>query len=452
MSQGHSHFELLDELKKPGCPVCALVIKDSRRYLDHLMYESVLDVSMRMELTKSFGFCNWHTWQLPSLPEICSPGTGYSIFAFDLLRRFDHLARALRDEAPKKRTLKSFLGKARQKLFGRIKERTCPACRHVAQFQEYHLNELADAVQDQEFLDDYKASRGICLPHFFLLQENFSTHPSFPLLLDLQIAKSRSLRDALEEFSRKQDYRFRDEINAEESRAWKVALEFITGKRGVFPNEMGNDLLKRSRNKTYDVNLQALTQSDKLTLGELADEIKKAKETVFYVRQSLPMDLFDLLNEIAAPDRRDTIEIVVEDPADLAQLRKLYSAGFPLFYGFGLPPKPIVFLGADRAFFLETGQRNQRSSLRLLKEPREIYYRLLWRRFGSAILLRGSIKETDLKKDLFSLAVENEKELWCRIKGPEARGLLEPAAIVEVFAWERWGSQMLQVIEVKRTR
>jgi hypothetical protein len=449
MSQGHSHFELLEELQKPGCAVCALVIKDSRRYLDHLLYESVLDVPMRMELMESFGFCNWHTWQLPSLPEICSPSTGYSIFASDLLRKFDHLAHAFRDEAPRKRTLKSLLRKAPQRLLSRIKERFCPACLHVAQFQEYHLKELADAVQNHEFLDAYKASRGICLPHFFLLQENFSTHPSFPLLLDLQIAKSRSLRNTLEEFSRKQDYRFRDEISPEESRAWKVALEFITGKHGVFPNEMGNDLPKRSRTKTDDANLQALRRSDKLTLGELADEIKKAKETVFYVRQTLPVDLFDLLNEIAARDFRAAIEIVVEDPADLAQLRKLYLAGFSLFYGFGLPPKPIVFLGADRGFFLEIGQSNKRPSLLLLKEPREIYYRLLWRRFGSAILLRGSIKETDLRNDMFCLAAEGGRELWCRVKDPQARNVLESAAAVEIFAWERWGSGVLQVIELK---
>jgi hypothetical protein len=274
------------------------------------------------------------------------------------------------------------------------------------------------------------------------------THPSFPLLQDLQIAKSRSLRGTLEEFIRKQNYRFCDDIASDEARAWKVAMEILTGRRGVFPNEMGNDLPKISRTKTDDANLKTVT-SDKLTLGELADEIKKAKETVFYVRQTFPRDLFELLNEPAARDCRAAIEIVVEDPADLEQLRKLYLAGFSLFYGFGLPPKPIVFLGADRGFFLETGQSNQRSSLQLLKGPREIYYRLLWRRFGSAILLRGSIRETDLKNDLFSLAEDGGRELWFRVRDPQARNVLESAAAVEVFAWERWGSGVLQVIDLK---
>lgn len=448
MSQGHSHFELLEELQKPGCAVCALVIKDSRRYLDHLLYESVLDLPMRMEFMESFGFCNWHTWQLPSLPEICSPSTGYSIFASDLLRKFDHLAHAFRGEAPRKRTLKSFLRKAPQRLLSQIKGRSCPACRHVAQFQEYHLKELADALQDQEFLDAYKASRGICLPHFFLLQENFSTHPSFPPLLDLQIAKSRSLRNTLEEFSRKQDYRFRDEITPEETRAWKVALEFITGKRGVFTNEMGNDLLKRSRTKTDEATLPALMQSDRLTVRDLADEIKNTKETAFYIKRPLAPNLFELLRELVGNEPHPTIEIATEDITDIEHLRALYCAGLAVFYAFGLPPKTIVFLGPDRGFLLDEDRGDLPQTLRHLKNPKELYFKLLWRRFGSAVLLRGVVREMDLQHDMFCLATEGGREVWCRFKDPTAANVLQPAAQVEVFAWERWGSQVLQVLRL----
>jgi hypothetical protein len=91
MNKDRSYFVFLEALEKPGCPICHLVVDDSRGYLDSLMYERVLDVPTRLGLMDSFGFCNWHTWQIPALPPICAPTVGFSIFASDLLRKFDLL-------------------------------------------------------------------------------------------------------------------------------------------------------------------------------------------------------------------------------------------------------------------------------------------------------------------------------------------------------------------------
>jgi hypothetical protein len=49
MTNGHSYFVLLEELKQPGCPICSLFIKDSQSYLDTLLYENVLDVPTRLK-------------------------------------------------------------------------------------------------------------------------------------------------------------------------------------------------------------------------------------------------------------------------------------------------------------------------------------------------------------------------------------------------------------------
>lgn len=144
MDKGHSYFELLDALKESGCPICRLVQKDSRRYLDHLMYESVLDVPTRMQLMGSFGLCSWHAWQLPSLPPICSPDTGFSIFASDLLRKFSLLAVAITEGSHQKRGLKSFFRKKASQFLSKIKAQACPACLHVGRFESYHLKELAE--------------------------------------------------------------------------------------------------------------------------------------------------------------------------------------------------------------------------------------------------------------------------------------------------------------------
>jgi Family of unknown function (DUF6062) len=233
MNKGHSYFVLLEEFKLPGCPICSLAIKDGQSYLDSLLYESVLDVPVRLKLMDSFGFCNRHAWQIPKLPAICSPAAGFAIFASDLLRKFNLLVGA-RTQEPRKKSIWRFLFRqGSQKLSLQMKARVCPACNHIAEFEAFHLKDLLDSITEKEFLEAFKASQGICLPHLFLVEAKYSNHPNFPLLLQLQLDKSRSLRERLEEFIRKQDRRFQQEITADEAKAWRVAMEFLVGKPGI---------------------------------------------------------------------------------------------------------------------------------------------------------------------------------------------------------------------------
>jgi len=446
MNKGHSYFELLDALKESGCPICRLVQKDSRRYLDHLMYESVLDVPTRIQLMGSFGLCSWHAWQLPSLPPVCSPDTGFSIFASDLLRKFNLLAVAITEGSHQKRGLKSFFRKKASQFLSKIKAQACPACLHVGKFESYHLKELADSIEEEEFLQAYRASQGICLPHFFLLQESCSNYPNFPLLLELQLAKSQSLRGTLEEFIRKQDYRFQHEITSEEAKAWRVAMEFLAGKPGVFANEMGHGLLQgpRAERISPDKTYLSLASFDRLTFRELIDEMRTAKEITSYLKQPLPADLFKNLKELVRQEH-PTIEIVVEDFGDIGYLQNLHAAGFSLFYGLGLPAKTIVFLGRKRGFLIEDAELSSARVLRPLKHAEDLYFSLLWRRFGHAVLLSGLVKGVDIKSSLFCLAVEGKREYWCRFKDEAPRA----GAEIQLFGWEKWNSRILDVLDVR---
>ncbi|MFQ5683064.1 MAG: DUF6062 family protein [Candidatus Binatia bacterium] len=244
MEKGHAYFELIDVLKQAGCPVCNLLIKDSRSYLEHLLYESVLDVPTRMELQESFGLCNWHSWQLPRLPYVCSPDTGFAIFAIDLLRNFNHIAETMEKRCRKQRRRKWLLRKLSNRFLPRLKKKACPACRYVRQFEAYHLKNIVAFLREEEFLQVYRVCEGLCLPHFFLLEQNHSTHPKFCLLLELQRTKVDALRKTLEEFIRKQDYRLRHEITAGETKAWRIAMGLLNGRPGTFTNELGHNLMQ----------------------------------------------------------------------------------------------------------------------------------------------------------------------------------------------------------------
>src|SRR5262249_39640274 len=134
-----------------------------------------------------------------------------------------------------------------QRSFSRIKTSVCPACGHVAKLEAFHVMDLLNSITESELLAAYNASEGICLPHFFLIEQSHANHPNFPFLLKLQLGKSQSLKEKLDEFIRKQDYRFQHEITADEAKAWRDALEFLSGRPGVFNNEMRPDLLRNDR-------------------------------------------------------------------------------------------------------------------------------------------------------------------------------------------------------------
>ncbi len=451
MNKDRSYFVFLEVLEKPGCPICHMVLEDSRQYLDNLLYERVLDVPTRLEFMESLGFCSWHTWQIPTLPLICSPAVGFSIFASDLLRKFALVAQATFNKDRRKHVWKLSFMKRFQSLFSRMKEKSCPACVHVAQNESNYLGELTDFIQEEQFLSAYRTSGGICLRHFFRLEQCFSGHANFLLLARLQLDKVQSLRNTLDEFIRKQDHRFRDEITSSEAKAWRIAMEFLAGKRGVFNNEIRRDVVQNTgTDLSSPVDLsKRRSGSERLTLGELTATMKSAKDITLYLKQPLTPDLFKALKQLESCETHPRIEIVVEDLQDTAHLRTLYSAGFSLFYGLGLPRQTVVFFERNRGFLIDDQQASANQYLRGLKNSEDLYLRLLWCRFGIAVLLSGWVKENDERSGLFCLAVDSRREQWCRFEDSAANKLPEVGAMVELFGWDKWHSRVVEVLELK---
>ncbi len=230
------YFKLFDRLDGPGCPICGIVIEDSRAYLDSVLYERVTDVPTRMGLRDSFGLCNLHTWQLRGVPASSAPDLGFAIIAKDLLSRFQRLA----GEPPPagQRTLKAWLGRTRSRLRTRLKRSRCPACVHAARSESIHLRQLLDLFGEADFLEKYRNSRGICLPHFLRVEEGHPAHPHFADLLDIQLRRAQALYDTLDRFIEKHDHCAREGITPAEANAWTHTMEFLGGKRGVFDSEL----------------------------------------------------------------------------------------------------------------------------------------------------------------------------------------------------------------------
>ena len=231
--QDRFYFKLFDRLDKPGCPVCGIVIDDSRAYLDSVLYERVTDVPTREGLRESFGLCNPHTWLLRDLPASSAPDLGFAIIARDLLNRFKRMAA---ETGPRpRRSFGAWFTRARSRG---LKRTPCPACVHAARSESVHLQQLLDLLGETAFSEKYSRSAGICLPHFLIAGEDHPDHAHFPQLREQQIRNAGSLHDTLDRFTENHDHRAKDEITPAEARAWTDAMEFLSGKRGVFDNEM----------------------------------------------------------------------------------------------------------------------------------------------------------------------------------------------------------------------
>ncbi|MYE14361.1 MAG: hypothetical protein F4X99_22435 [Gammaproteobacteria bacterium] len=234
--QDRFYFKLFDRLDGPGCPICGIVIDDSRAYLDSVLYERVTDVPTREGLRESFGFCNPHTWLLRDVPASSAPDLGFAIIARDLLSRFRNTA----DAPPVTgwRALRSWLARAGSGLRARLKRATCPACVVAGRSESVHLRQLLELLGDEAFAEKYRGSSGICIPHFLAAEETHAGHQRIAELREIQIRAAQTLHDTLDRFTEKHDHRAREEITPAEARAWTEAMEFLGGKRGVFDGEM----------------------------------------------------------------------------------------------------------------------------------------------------------------------------------------------------------------------
>lgn len=190
------YHELVEAFGQDGCPICRLGLRAARRYLDVLSYEGVNDPRWRAELRAARGFCNRHAWQFA---EEIHDGLGTAIIYHDIVgellrvlgspggRGLSHAQRAL---APG--ILYSDPTKLAADL---VPQRTCPACRCLADTSQRYVDTLLAHVDDPLFRSRYLASDGLCLPHLAQCLQQARTVVAYDLLLSTFARRVASLPD-----------------------------------------------------------------------------------------------------------------------------------------------------------------------------------------------------------------------------------------------------------------
>jgi len=215
------YARLEEAMEHTECPICFLLAKAERGLIEEILYEHVQDPAVRKQLRDSLGLCPYHAWLLHDItlsrPEM--NGLGVTIIYEDMLSTYlEALTSGDEQEA------KAGSG-------------PCLVCKHVREFETGYIEALAERIVRTDILTAYRNSPAIlCVRHYRAIREALKVMGDDALkamkeLRSIQIEKLRALTKLLREYIRKQDYRVKEEVTAEEARAWRVALQVLKGGR-----------------------------------------------------------------------------------------------------------------------------------------------------------------------------------------------------------------------------
>lgn len=238
MPESEIEHDLIEACAQPGCPLCRLTEASVSRYLDALMYELVNDIEMRDRLRRSFGFCNTHAHQLLKTVGL---SLGIGILYRDLANTALKQLEQVKFSSPRSltlRTAKEALDRnqpsaaTEQAVAALTPPESCPACAYQADKENRLLAVMLDLLKDERMRTALQTSAGLCLPHLRRAFQLTRDESAFETLVSLARDRLTALRAELDEFIRKNDYRFRQEGFGPEGDSWRRAIAHIVGREG----------------------------------------------------------------------------------------------------------------------------------------------------------------------------------------------------------------------------
>jgi hypothetical protein len=187
------------------------------------------------------------------LLEVDAGRFGPSILYEDLLRRAcDGLAPADVPARPSRfRAWRAWLAgigrrTARPRLGEPYAQRpACRLCAEAAAAERHHLVTLVRCIDDADLHAAYAAADAVCVPHLVRAIALTSGSPALARLIEHTRAKWARVRQDLQSFIEKHDYRNVAGYTDAEAASYVRAFEILAGARGLF----GNDLAAARRDE-----------------------------------------------------------------------------------------------------------------------------------------------------------------------------------------------------------
>ncbi len=217
-------IELREAMSPWGCPLCRLSEKAEQAYIKSLNYERVLDLKTRDALKSSRGLCDKHSRDWETLQgSALGIAIVYRVTVLDLLRDTD--PSKLKPRGIFKRQ-SSGVDLAQQL----VSHGPCLACDIGAGTAERFSGLLLQDIEDPKMQKLLLQCGGLCLVHLRTALSHRMRASTSASLISVQRQAWQHIMGELEEFIRKNDYRFRDEaMSEEEGTSWSRVLDVIVG-------------------------------------------------------------------------------------------------------------------------------------------------------------------------------------------------------------------------------
>ncbi len=234
MSTPLSLFDLVEVFPKPGCPVCRMTRKDVDQYLHSLLFEGFRFPENHERFRAGRGLCNSHAWQLADSfrGAILNIGVFYRGAVNSLLKDLEKAPGAAARSG-----LSRLLGGSAEPTSAKADrlEPTgpCVACEIRVTSEKLYTRTLGEHISDQRLADAYRASDGVCLPHFRTALR-YAQGANEQQLIAIQRGIWEHLIADLDEFKEMHDHRHTGEWMGEEGDSWLRALRSMAGESGMF--------------------------------------------------------------------------------------------------------------------------------------------------------------------------------------------------------------------------
>ncbi len=233
-----SYHNIIQASSEPGCPLCRLSEKSVTAYLGALMYELVNDPESRDQIRETLGFCNPHAHHLLAMTG-SALGTGiiFRDVVNTILKQLEGARYTLPRGVPLHR-LPEALDPQRPAAASEAAVRSlsprapCPVCVQQEKMEVLAISALLAGLDDEELRTALQSSAGLCLPHLRRALQAVRSQAAFEALVGIARDRYAALRAELDEFIRKNDYRFQHEGMGAEGDSWKRAVLSMTGRPG----------------------------------------------------------------------------------------------------------------------------------------------------------------------------------------------------------------------------
>ena len=196
-----------------GCLLCHMENVIVTHYIDGLLYERVNDGNVRKELAKARGYCPEHAEMLMRTGD----ALGNAILYADQLKKLQKDLTKVHSNSDADRIDKWF------------DHKQCPVCIHKKRYRKNFIEYFVEGLDSEAFRASLEFGSGLCLKHLSLVLKKIEESEDFQYILKLHREKYKNLAEELDEFIRKNDYRYRDEGFGKERNSWLRAIKTFIG-------------------------------------------------------------------------------------------------------------------------------------------------------------------------------------------------------------------------------